>query len=38
MMGIELLLFGLARLCLKAFHLIAEDQSCSLKARDVRTW
>jgi hypothetical protein len=24
--------------CLKAFHLIAEDGSCSLKARDVRTW
>ena len=38
MMGIKLLLFGLARLCLKSFHLSAEDQSCSLKARDVRTW
>jgi hypothetical protein len=38
MMGIEFLLFGLARLCVKAFHLIAEDQSCFLKARDVRAW
>jgi hypothetical protein len=38
MMGIELLLFGLAWLWLKVFHLIAEDRSCSLKARDVRAW
>src|SRR6266478_4648316 len=36
MMGAELLLFDSAWLCLKAFHLIAEDRSCSLKARDVR--
>jgi hypothetical protein len=27
-----------ASVCLKAFHLIAEDGSCSLKARDVRAW
>jgi hypothetical protein len=38
MTGIELLLFGLAWLFLKAFHLIAEDRSSSLKARDVRAW
>jgi hypothetical protein len=38
MMGIERLLFGLAQLCHKAFDLIAEDLSCSLKARDVRAW
>ncbi len=35
MMGVELLLLGLAWLGFKAFHLIAEDQSCSLEARDV---
>ena len=38
MMGIELLLFGLAWLFLKAFHFIAEDRSRSLIARDVRAW
>jgi hypothetical protein len=38
MMGIELLLFGLAWLFLKAFHFNAEDQSSSLKARGVRAW
>jgi hypothetical protein len=38
MMGIELLLFGLAWLFLTAFHFIAEDRSRSLIARDVRTW
>jgi hypothetical protein len=38
MMGGEYLLFDSARVCLKAFHLIAEDRSCSLKARDVRAW
>jgi hypothetical protein len=38
MMGGELLLFDSAWVCLKAFHLIAEDGSCSLKARDVRAW
>jgi hypothetical protein len=30
MMGVELLLYGSVWLCLKPFHLIAEDQSCSL--------
>ena len=24
--------------CLKAFHLLAEDGSCSLKARDISAW
>jgi hypothetical protein len=38
MMGIEFLLFDLARLCVKAFHVIADGGSCSLKARDVRAW
>jgi len=38
MMGIELLLFGLAWLFPKAFHFIADDQSRSFKARDVRAW
>jgi hypothetical protein len=38
MMGIELLLFGLRWLFLKAFHFIAQDKDCSLKARDVRAW
>jgi hypothetical protein len=38
MMGVELLLFGLAWLGFKAFHLIAEGQSCSLEARYVRAW
>ena len=38
MMGIELLLFGLRWLFLKAFHFIAEDQSRSFKARDFRAW
>jgi hypothetical protein len=33
-----LLLLDSAWLCLKAFHLIAEDRSCFLKARDVRAW
>jgi hypothetical protein len=37
-MGGELPLFDSARLCLKAFHLIAEERSCSLKARDIRAW
>jgi hypothetical protein len=36
--GGELLLFDSGWLCLKAFHLIAENRSCSLKARDVRAW
>jgi hypothetical protein len=38
MMGGELLLFDSAWLCLKAFHLIAENRSCSLKARDISAW
>jgi hypothetical protein len=38
MMGVELLLLGSVWLCLKPFQLIAEDQSCSLEARDVRAW
>ena len=38
MMGVELLLFDSAWLCLEAFRLIAEDRSSSLKARDVRAW
>jgi hypothetical protein len=38
MLGGELLLFDSAWLRLEAFHLIAEDRSCSLKARDGRAW
>jgi hypothetical protein len=38
MMEGELLLFDSAWLCLKAFRLIAEGRSSSLKARDVRAW
>jgi hypothetical protein len=38
MMGGELLLFDSAWLCLKAFLLIAENRSCSLKARDISAW
>jgi hypothetical protein len=34
MIGIELLLFGLAWLCLKAFRFIAKDKNCSLRARE----
>jgi hypothetical protein len=38
MMGVEILLFDSARLCFRAFQMIAGRQRCSLKARDVRAW
>jgi hypothetical protein len=38
MMGGELLLFDSAWLSLKAVHLIVEDRSSSLKARDIHAW
>lgn len=38
MMEGDFLLFDSAWLCLKAFRLIAEDRSGSLKVRDVRAW
>ena len=38
MMEGDFLLFDSAWLSLKAVHLIAEDRSCSLKARDIHAW
>jgi hypothetical protein len=38
MMGVDLLLFDSARLCFRAFHMIAVRQGCPWKARDVRAW